>query len=93
MRETREAAKAIEENVASDDAEGVPACSRRSNEERVTPPDLDPARMHPGGRASNRRCPTTSNRDNAPRSRCRISRGSQSILLIIGSRFFVENTM
>jgi len=39
MRENREAAKAIEENVASDDAEGVPACSRRSNEERVTPPD------------------------------------------------------
>ena len=44
MRETREAAKAIEENVASDDAEGVPACSRRSNEERVTPPDLNPTR-------------------------------------------------
>ena len=39
MRGNCEAAKAIEKSVAADDAEGVAACSRRSNEERVTPPD------------------------------------------------------
>ena len=42
------------------DAEGIKACSRWSSEERATPPDIDMAPMHPGGRASNRRSPTTS---------------------------------
>ena len=27
------------------DAKGITACSRRSNEERVTPPDLNPTRV------------------------------------------------